>query len=123
LERRRRLTDDNRFAAIIKQGKRWYNPLLGLKALPNPVGITRYAFRVGKHIGNAVERNRLKRLMREASRSVAAREGWDMVFNARAGAKAGGFLQIRQAMEDLLSRGRILEGKPGRVAPEERKEA
>ncbi len=122
MEGRGRLPDDKRFAAITKEGKRWYNPLLGLRALPNREGISRYGFRVGKHVGKAVERNRLKRFMREVSRTVEAREGWDMVFNARAGAKSSSFWQIKKAMEDLLFRGRILAGQLGRGEPEERKE-
>jgi len=121
LEKRRRLSNDKRFAAITKQGKRWYNPLLGLRALPNQEGISRYAFRVGKHIGKAVERNRLKRLMREASRSVVAREGWDMIFSARAGARSGSYWQIKKAMEEVLARGRILEKQSGGGEPEDRK--
>lgn len=107
--------------AINKEGKRWYNPLLGLKALPNQEGVSRCAFTVGRHIGKAVERNRVKRLIREAVRSMAAREGWDLIFTARAGVRSANFWQVKRAVGDLLGRARVLVNQAGNREPEEEK--
>jgi len=119
LERRRRLSDAKRLTAVSKEGRRWYNALLGLKALPNQEGTTRYAFRVGRHVGKAVERNRVKRLIREAARAMAALEGWDLILTARAGATSSDFWQIKKALEDVLARARLLVGRSGRTDPKE----
>jgi ribonuclease P protein component len=46
---------------------------------------SRFGFTVPKAIGNAVQRNRIKRRMREAVRTQeqALRTGWAVVFNPR----------------------------------------
>lgn len=119
MERRRRLSDEKRISAVSKEGRRWYNAQLGLRALPNQEGPTRYAFRVGKHIGKAVERNRVKRLIREAARSVTVREGWDLLLTARVGARTSDFRQITSALKDVLARARLLENPAAITEPKE----
>jgi ribonuclease P protein component len=60
---------------------------LGAVVLPKESGGFRAAYVVGKKFGIAVARNRIKRILREAFRAVAARgEGAaDIVFLPRAG--------------------------------------
>ena len=119
LDRRRRLSDAKRLAVVSKEGRRWYNALLGLKAQPNMQGTTRFAFRVGKHVGKAVERNRVKRLMREATRSMPVREGWDVILSARVGARSSDFWQVRRALEEVLARARLLVSPTVKTDPKE----
>lgn len=56
-----------------------------LKVLPNDLDHNQYGFAAGKRMGNAVRRNRAKRLMREAVRAYhpTLRTGFDLVFIAR----------------------------------------
>jgi ribonuclease P protein component len=66
-------------------GKSYAHPLLVLVVLPNDLGETRAAVTAGRSLGNAVRRNRAKRLLREAVRPLlpGTAPGWDLVMVAR----------------------------------------
>ena len=53
---------------VRSRGRSWTSRLLVLAFLPNDLAHNRYGFAVGKRVGGSVERNRAKRLMREAIR-------------------------------------------------------
>ncbi|MFM7040224.1 MAG: ribonuclease P protein component [Planctomycetaceae bacterium] len=63
-----RLKRSDDFQRIYDNGRRSGDAHLLLFALPNPVGMTRAGFSVSRKHGGAVQRNRLKRLLREAFR-------------------------------------------------------
>ncbi|MGH9173407.1 MAG: ribonuclease P protein component [Vicinamibacterales bacterium] len=63
-----RLRRGDEIDRVRASGKSWSSRLLVLAVLPNDRGHNRYGFAVGKRVGGAVERNRAKRLMREAVR-------------------------------------------------------
>ncbi len=95
----------------VRAGKRsWGHPLLVLYAAPNDGQPTRVGISVGKRVGNAVVRNRVKRRVREAVRLRHAdlAPGHDLVFIARAPAAEADWPAVRGATEDLLRRARIL---------------
>jgi len=78
--------------------------LVVLGGLPNGLGLTRCGFVVSRKMGKAVERNRIRRRLREAVR-VRYREiqpGWDLVFVARPPIGQSDFGRIGVALEELL---------------------
>jgi ribonuclease P protein component len=53
------------YLAVYQQGTRSYSSHFTLIAHPNPSGTGRLGITVSKKVGNAVKRNRIKRLLRE----------------------------------------------------------
>ncbi len=72
-----------------------------MRATPSDLQQTRIGLSVSKHVGNAVVRNRVKRVLRAAIQSGTWEPGWDVVIIARPTAAAGEFHQIEAGLEDL----------------------
>jgi ribonuclease P protein component len=80
-----------------------------MKAVPNGLSLSRYGFSVTKRVGKAVQRNRLRRLLREIMRLQSLRPGWDIVFIARSVAVNADYHQLERAVTELLARAQLLE--------------
>lgn len=79
-----------------------------LRAAPSGLPFTRCGFSVGKKVGKAVVRNRVKRRLREIARLSSIKPGWDIVLIARPGAAAASYADLDRATADLLGRARLL---------------
>ncbi len=97
------------YSLVYSSGRTWANDLVVVKALPNQLGVTRLGFSVGRRIGKAVVRNRVRRLIKESVRILRIRPGWDIVFIARKGAASASYQTIREAINGLLKQARLLE--------------
>jgi ribonuclease P protein component len=63
-----RLLKHSDFERVYKQGRRHFSPHMTVFYLANSAGQLRVGFTVGRALGGAVERNRIKRRLREAVR-------------------------------------------------------
>jgi ribonuclease P protein component len=107
MPKERRLTHNKQFAAVSHQGGSWANSMLVLKALSNGLEYSRFGFSVSRRMGNAVERNHIKRLLRESARLTDVKPGWDMMFIARRSIIGADYHQVKRSVEELLQRARL----------------
>jgi len=105
MQKEQRLRKKAEFLKVQRQGKWWSNRLLVLRALPNDRELSRFGFLVSGRVGNAVVRNRIKRRLKEVVRREPVRDGWDVVFIARAEIARATFADAESAVRDLLRRG------------------
>jgi len=105
----RSLTNRAQYVLVYQQGKVWVNNLIVMKALSNGLSLSRYGFSVTKKVGKAVQRNRLKRLLREIMRLQPLKPGWDIVFIVRSVAVNADYHQLERTVDKLLARAQLLE--------------
>jgi ribonuclease P protein component len=93
------------FVNVNRWGKRDHTTHFTILCLGNRLGITRLGITVGRRIGNAVKRNRVKRLIREFYRLHKARfpQGYDIVIVAKKGADHLDFWKIEQELDAYFS--------------------
>jgi ribonuclease P protein component len=114
LERLRHSPDIQR---VRQSGKSFAHPLVVLIVLHNEVpGVQRYAVVAGRGMGNAVYRNRAKRVMRVAITSLVShagtsvKDGWDIVLLARRPILQKKSQAVQLALEELFQRAKLLNG-------------
>jgi len=95
---------------VLQQGQRVRHPLLGVGFRPNGLDESRVGYAVGKRVGNAVTRNRVRRRLREITRATPLVSGYDIVVTARPEAAAAPFGVLEQAFRQCARRGKLLDG-------------
>lgn len=100
------LNHNTDFQRTYHRGKSCAKPALVVYAMKNRVGICRVGITVSKKIGNAVERNRSRRIIRAAFQSIWKTYGitgnYDIVFVARTKTKYLKTPQVEKAMLEVL---------------------
>ena len=102
------------FRKIYQEGDRYFSNLFILYVLPNNTRENRIGLTVTKKVGISVQRNRIKRVIREVFRLLEGiTPGNDLVVVARRSAVNLKYSQALKALVYLLYRARILESKRG----------
>ena len=109
LRKQYRLRHSGRITEVRKRGDSYRNQWLALSKLSSEQMQSRFAFSVSGRIGDAVIRNRVKRLMREAVRQHLSHigAGWDVLLIARPRASRATYEQIARATIDVLQQSRL----------------
>jgi ribonuclease P protein component len=120
VERRLRLRGEAEVRAARARGKAFADGPLVARVLPNALepAQNRYAVVAGKKVGKAVERNRAKRLVREALRRLnpGLSQGYDIVVIVRGTAEElPGFETALACLERIATRARLV-GEPSAVS-------
>ena len=111
MNRKFRLTNTTDFKRVRQSGKSYAHQLLVLVKQSNELVITRVAVSAGRSVGNAVQRNRAKRLIREVTRAIipSITPGWDLILLARQSIPKATYRQVRVALLSLLQRAKLLD--------------
>ncbi len=95
------------FLAVYRTGTRSRRGGLLVLQAPGLDGTPRLGFVAGKKVGNAVQRNRAKRRMREAARRVDLPVGVDMVLVATVDVNAASFSTLVEWLSDAIEANRM----------------
>ncbi|MBE6795878.1 MAG: ribonuclease P protein component [Ruminococcaceae bacterium] len=103
------------FRRLYNRGKAVTDPALVIYYSKNRAGICRIGITTSKKIGNAVERNRSRRVIKEAFRKVASQvaPGYDFVFVARSKTKYLKSTYIEEVMLRIFAQEGLLLTESG----------
>jgi ribonuclease P protein component len=88
--------------------------LLAVRSVSNGLVLSRHAYAISKRVGIAVVRNRVRRRLREALRSLPVKEGFDIVITARPESAKADYWTLKEELALLLRRARLLQEEAGR---------
>lgn len=114
MRRRNRLRESDRFQSVRRLGKSHKGRLVILIYLRNGLDYSRFGFSASRRVGNAVQRNRARRLMRESVRLQFAdiATGWDVIFLARTHIVGATFAEVDADCRRLLQQANLLQQTP-----------
>lgn len=97
------------FEAIGRHGTARSTPLLVLRSLRTERNETRVGLSTPRTLGGAVQRNRVRRRLRELVRARRERigPGWDLLLIARPAAGSATYAELEAAIDALLARSGI----------------
>ncbi|MEM8857492.1 MAG: ribonuclease P protein component [Chloroflexota bacterium] len=103
-ENRLRLATD--FNRLRKNGNKFVHPLVVLVYIANQQNDSRFAFPASRKVGGAVQRNRARRLLREAVRYHLEdiKPGIDCILIARSKTTQANLNEVVNALDQLLKR-------------------
>ena len=117
MQRRQRLTGSKRFSQIHIEGNSAANRLLVIRYLANGSDFSRFSLLVNKRIGNAAQRNKVRRRLREVVRLTSVKAGWDALIIVRRGAGSANYQELKDATDNLLQRANLVEKPPQPSCP------
>lgn len=96
------------------------NPAVVVYILKNRKGFNRLGITTSRKIGKAVQRNRARRVLREAYRALAPSlpQGYDLVFVARARTAALKEQEILRTLRGIFGSAKLLPSRPPRAGEE-----
>ena len=105
-----RLRASRDFKRTYSRGRSYVHPILVLYVLPNRTENRRIGFSLSKKLGDAVDRNRMKRRLREACRMPmeTAQNGFDAILVGRSRLGQASFGEIQTVINELFRRARLL---------------
>jgi ribonuclease P protein component len=110
VRRKFRLTRSEDFKRVRRSGKSYAHPLVVLIVQTHDQPRVKVGVAAGRTVGTAVYRNRAKRLLREAMRTLIPNitPGLDLILIARPGLVTATLEETRQALLTLLQRAKSL---------------
>jgi ribonuclease P protein component len=109
-----RVKDNKEFQVIFKKGKSFANRQLVIYyRKKEDQSHFRVGLSVGKKIGNAVVRNRIKRFIRQAFHELEKeiKPSYDFIIIARQPTKEMEFFEVKKSLTHLLSKEKLLKNK------------
>jgi ribonuclease P protein component len=109
MKRKFRLRKSTDFKRVRRLGKSYAHPFVVLIKHPNHEKQSRFGVVAGRSAGNAVQRNRVKRRIREIIRSriPSIMDGWDIILLARCTTNNVTYAELQSALDELLKRAEI----------------
>lgn len=109
MQKRFRLTRSDDFKRVRQSGKSYAHPLVVLVTQKNETKNLKVGVTAGKTIGTAVQRNRAKRLLREAMRTLIPNiaSGVDLILVARSKLVTSSLTDVTSALINLFERANL----------------
>ena len=107
------IKNDYEFRRAYNKGKSFVTPLLVVYCLKRRQHCVRVGITTGKKVGNAVHRNRARRVIRESCRHLMPNieQGWDIVFVARTRTAEVKQQEIEKDMRHMLKKAGAIKEK------------
>ena len=100
-----RLRKDSDFKNVYTKGKSFSTKILVFYFLKNNLGYSRIGFSISKKVGNAVTRNKIRRLIKENLKDMPdLKDGYDIIFIGRIPSSESDFNQIGKSIRYLFKK-------------------
>lgn len=122
MKRAFRLTHSTDFYRTRNTGSSYSHPYFVINAVGNSLSVSRFGISTSHYIGNAVQRNQVKRRLKACLDLVFPRfnMGWDVVITTRKKILLSDFNELRHALETTLEKASVLRRTDSEDEPSKR---